>query len=497
MFQKDDVKVLHYKTGITTENKKHATQKILQERDFPPKLTAFKNSQYFKEHQGRFDILRKRHFIVNSFSLKTLAVRDDNNNLIGGMGYNFVRTLSEYYNSTMDYSYKGERNNRQMPNGSWNGFIGALSDSRADIAVWLGNRLTRFPYCDITVPAVNGPMVFFTSLPRARVKWYGIAFVFSSEVWLCIAISIVSVIPVYYYKYSIENTSDTGTRVYLSIMLPVGALLQIALNIPTKARGLSGLYLFYGIIISTFFNSNLISFLTLPELEHAPETPDELWKAQEYDIKYVYIPGTAGDLFFSHTKSPMYLDIKKRMKYLPYSSTTQSMMETALVPKTVQFQYDLIGHVNVAQNLTCQPGFVPMKMSRKPIFDLLLGFVLRKYSKLTETVSYNVGKLQNTGHFEKWFDQTLDIVRGRGIKWLKKVKAEDRREELGYRIVELAEEAMTSTTKPFTLMEFGLSFCCLIFGLSCGFVDFLMERYLPSVFGKSRLGLVEPVIVPL
>ncbi|CAG7827132.1 unnamed protein product [Allacma fusca] len=261
-------------------------------------------------------------------------------------------------------------------------------------------------------------------------------------------------------------------------MLPVGILLQIALKIPTRARGLSGLFLFYGIIINTFFNSNLMSFLTLPELEHVPETPEELWKMKEYDIKYLYFPGSAADLFFSHIKSPMYLDIKNRMKYLPPSATIQSMMETALVPKTAQFHYDLIGQMNVAQNLTFHAGFIPMKMSRTTIFNLFLGFLLRKYSKLTETVSYNVGKLQNSGHFEKWFEQTLDIVRGGGIKWLKKVKAEDRREELGYRIVELAEEAMTSTTKPFALMEFGLSFCCLAIGLFFGFASFLMERFL-------------------
>ncbi|CAG7784909.1 unnamed protein product [Allacma fusca] len=234
-------------------------------------------------------------------------------------------------------------------------------------------------------------------------------------------------------------------------MLPVRALLQVAPNIPTNARGFSGLFLFYGIIINTCFNSNLMSFLTLPELEHVPETPDELWKMQEYNIKYLHIPGTVPDVFFSPTKNPMHLGIKKRMEYLPLSSNIQSMMDTALVPKTAQLHYDLVGHISVAENLTFHPGFVPVKMSRKPIFDLLLGFVLRKYSKLTATVSYNVGKLQNTGNFEKWFEETLDIFRGRGIKWLKKIKAEERREELGYRIVELAGNAMTATTKPFTL----------------------------------------------
>ncbi|CAG7722940.1 unnamed protein product [Allacma fusca] len=119
-------------------------------------------------------------------------------------------------------------------------------------------------------------------------------------------------------------------------------------------------------------------------------------------------------------------------------------------------------------------------MSRRNIFDLPVGFALRKYSKLTETVSYNVGKLQNTGHFKKWFDHS-DIVRGRGISWLKKVKVEERREELGYGIVELAEAAMSSKTKPFTLMQFGLMFCCLVSGLTFGFACFLVESFVPFI----------------
>ncbi|CAG7817174.1 unnamed protein product [Allacma fusca] len=191
-----------------------------------------------------------------------------------------------------------------MRNGSWNGLLGALADSRLDIAAWLGNTEARNPYGDFTTAAVNIPLVFFTSLPRAAVKWYGMFFVFSNE-----------------------------------------------------------------------------------------------------------------------TKSPMYLDIKKGMKYLPRSSMTQSMMKTALESKTVQLEYDLIGQIIIAESLTIHPTFIPVKMSRTPLFDLPVSFVLRKYSKLTETVTVNVGKLQNTGHFKKWFDQSLDAIRSRGMSWLKNVKA--------------------------------------------------------------------------
>ncbi|CAG7734160.1 unnamed protein product [Allacma fusca] len=488
IFQQEDVKILHYKTGIATENSNNSTSLILEERGFPPKLTSFKADQYLKEQQDRFDILRQRHFNINSFHLKLQVVRDRNGNPIGGMGYNFVKTFTEYYNSTFDLSHEGAKNNKQMSNGSWNGLLGSLIDSRADIAIWLGNTETRSPYADFTTPAINLPLVFFTSLPRASVTWYGILFVFSKEVWVCIALSIVSVIPVYYFKIVVENHSHTGTEfLYLSIILPVCAILQEARNIPVQARGLSGLFLFYAIIVGTFFNSNLISFLTLPVLEHAPETPDELWKMLEYDIRYLYYPGAACDLFFSQTKSPMFMDIKKRMKYTPPSSATHSMMETAVMPKMAQLHYDLAGHIIVAENLTFHPAFVPVKMSRTPILDIPIGFVLRKYSQFTETVSYNVGKLQNTGHFKKWFDQTLDIVRGRGISWLKEVKTEERREELGYKVVELTEDAMSATTKPFTLVHFGLMFCCLVCGLSLGLACFLVEIFAPYSHKKSKI----------
>ncbi|CAG7667504.1 unnamed protein product, partial [Allacma fusca] len=279
LFQQDDVKFLQYKTGIVFEKNNNPTTIILQERGFPPELTSFNADHYLKERIGRLDILRQRHFIVNSLALKLQVVRDSNGRPVGGTGYNFVKTFIEYYNSTFSYSHEGAKNNKQMPNGSWNGLLGSLVDSKADIAVWLGNTETRHPYGDFTTSAINLPLVFFTSLPRASVKWYGILFVFSKEVWACVFLSTASVIPVYYFQISVKKHTHTGTEfLYLSIILPVSAILQEARNIPLKARGLSGLFLFYAIIIGIFFNSNLISFLTLPELEHAPETPDELWK---------------------------------------------------------------------------------------------------------------------------------------------------------------------------------------------------------------------------
>ncbi|CAG7731580.1 unnamed protein product [Allacma fusca] len=207
---------------------------------------------------------------------------------------------------------------------------------------------------------------------------------------------------------------------------------------------------------------------------------------KEYEIRILYLPGGACDQFFSQTKTPMYLDIKKRMKVIPLSAMAESMMETALGPKSVQLNFDLIGKMSVASNLTLYPGFHPVKMSRTPIFDLPMSFALRKYSKFTETVSFNVGKLHSTGHFKKWFDQSLDIVQTGGIKWLKKTKAVGKGENLGFKIVKLTEEAMRSKTKPFTLMQFGLVFCCLVSVLSFGFVCFLLEIFLSCLAMKKN-----------
>ncbi|CAG7722941.1 unnamed protein product [Allacma fusca] len=260
---------MQYKTGIVIENRNNRAEIILEERGFPPKLAYFKPDQYLmKDHQHRLDILRNRHFIVHSFALKLHVVRDTNGEPIGGMGYKFVKTFIEYYNSTFDFSHEGAKNNRQMRNGSWNGFIGALADSRADIAIWFGNTETRHPYVDITTPAINLPLVFFTPLPRASVKC-------NSSVLFQIF----------------------GRKKY-----------------------------WHEDVFSIYFT----------QLEHVPETPEELWKMQQYQIRYLSFPGAACDLFFSHAKSSMYLDIKNKMKYFPLSSTIQSMMETALVPKTAQ-----------------------------------------------------------------------------------------------------------------------------------------------------------------
>ncbi|CAG7830194.1 unnamed protein product, partial [Allacma fusca] len=445
-------------------------------------LTTSHVENYLEKLDFVDDVFRHRHLTIHSFPFKIHITRDKDGRPIGGLGYNFVRSMADKYNFTFDYRHENHTNHRQNADGSWNGFLAFAADCRTDMIVWFGDTYQRDPYLDFTPAVFNHPVVFFATLPKTKLNWYGIAYVFSSGTWLCVVISLLIVIPLFYARlryftsYETECCASTETPLFYSVVLPLCALLQQDCgSIPKNVRALMGLFLFYSIVIGTCFNSNLISFLTYPDSEPVPDSPQELSEMTDFTIKCMHYPGAAEDLFFTSTKIPLFLKIKARMENVNTKLMARTLMETVVGTKIAVINYLGIAMVEVVQNITLHPNFYPFKRARVPLFDNLVSIALRKYSKYTKIASKNVGMLQNTGHFEKWFDQTLDVVKKDGIRWLKKVRKEGPKHGLGYEVVKLTEEAMSSETKPFTLVHFGLAFYCLIWGLVLSSVWFMYE----------------------
>ncbi|CAG7724321.1 unnamed protein product, partial [Allacma fusca] len=366
IFAADDVQTLLYKTGIIS-SPSPAQGTILYESQLHKELRSLSKSEYMKVVSARFDILQNGNFIVLSYPFKIVILKSKSGGGVIGTGYNLVKTLGHKYNFTFEYRCDRYKQQNKMKNGSFNGFIGALAESRADMANFFAISTERYPYIDFTPMVINTPVVFFTSLSQINVK------------------------------------------------------------------------------------CNFMAFLTYPEAEHVPETPEELSSRTDYTIKYIHYPGGADDTFFSETVNPVYLKIKSRMEYVNPKLMTKTMIETAEGQHIATINYLTLGLVDVAQNVTWSRNFIPVKISKQPIIDSTVQVVLRKYSKLTETISVNTGRLQNTGHFDKWFEQVLDILMKDGVSWLKRLKKLGLTESLGHK---KTEEASRSTTKALNFTHF-------------------------------------------
>ncbi|CAG7723745.1 unnamed protein product [Allacma fusca] len=294
------------------------------------------------------------------------------------------------------------------------------------------------------------------------------------------------------------SSTNLDQSVFPIIILPFCALLQQSRTIPTSLRYLTGIFLFHSIVTGAFFNSNLISFLTYPEVEQPPGTPEELARSLDYKIKYINYPGAADDLFFSQTTAPTYLKIKRRMEYFSTKYMIKAMLETVVGRKTALINYHGLALLDIVQNATIHPDFVPLTAARAPIFECLVNIGLRKYSKLTEVVSSNTGILQNTGHFDKWFQQALDLVRKDGLAWLKTVRNSGLNQELAFQVVKLTEESMSCKTKPFGLAHLGLAFFSLISGTIVAILGFISEvltsAHLRNLWKRTYYSLNPPII---
>ncbi|CAG7721152.1 unnamed protein product [Allacma fusca] len=422
------------------------------------------------------DILKNRHLRATGYNLKNHIIRDSKGVPIGGMTYNLIKYVANNYNSSFHYHHNSWRNVRQNPDGTWNGFIGELINNNEDFGCWLGNTYLRHPYLDFTTHVKNSPFVFFSSLTKSQLKWDGILSAFDAFSWLCIILSVLLAIPVFYGYFCLKPAGTVASPLYVATILPTCAILQEARNIPRTVRHLSGLFLFYSIVINICFSSNLISVLTIPDVDALPETPDELAKTLDIRIKYIQFTGTISDVLFENSLSPTVLSIKRRMEFVKPGEMIQATIETSTHPRTVLFTYEQLGRIHVAENATLKSNFYPVKVSTVPITDIQANIALRKYSKFTEALSANVGRLQNTGHFQKWFEDILDHSRQQGMSWWKHVQTHGG-DGTYEKLVQISDEATLPDAKSFTLFHFVLMFSCLFCGAGFALVVFIIEVF--------------------
>ncbi|CAG7683136.1 unnamed protein product [Allacma fusca] len=432
--------------------------------------------------------LKFHHFNCESYPTKLHIVRDGSRRPIGGTTYNFLKVLGQHYNFTFQLKHEGYRNLKQNPNGTWNGFIGDLIANKVDLAFALGNSFQRNPYADFTSHNLFYNLVFFTPLPRVRIKWQAIFYPFHLDVWFCIGLSYLFVIPSLVVTIQKSRRHSLWTSIYLSVAFPFFVFLEYSVKMPKNTRFLTGMFLFYAIIISTCFNSNLISFLTFPESDPVPTTQEELSIMSDYKVDIMHYPGAACDILFSTTRNPMYLRIKSRLTRVPLVKASDSLVRTALNGKSVTIDYDVLGVINSANTLTITNGFEPVKISRTSILSVPVSALLRKYSRYTEAFSLNVRKLESTGHFLKWLKDIVSHGKINSVARYKQLGLQGENE-----LVKKLEELKELTTaranmKPFSLHNFVFCILCLLVGFFVSFLSFLCEICLSlKVYAESNV----------
>ena len=485
VFTQRSVQLLRYKIGVTSGSENSG--KLLHDRLHSSRNSIFSETGTAAELDSscrdKLAILRNKHLKAESYATKLHVLKGTDGRLLGGLGYEYFKTIAEYYNSTFEYIVDGYQNVGQMPNGSWHGLIGDLMNSHVDFVFWFGPTLSRYPYIDITTTALtNLDIGMITPMPRVRVSWKAVFYPFSVTVWAAVCVSTLLAVPVVYFLF--KNQSDPlltrGSSLMEVLAFVYGTLLQLSpAKVPKNGRYFVALYLIFAVTVSMFYNSKLASSIILPISDPVPNSIDDLAIMTSFNVNFIHYKGSSSEFFFKNSFDPSVQAVQARMTYVSPKNMVQALIRSAIDGNAVVINYSLISLMDAAENLTIQNS-LPVVKTGSPILSMLTYPALRKYSKYTETFSYNIGKLENTGHTQLWLRNIVDLLQRRGRAWCKEASQRNGDENTCGKLRKLADELLPHENRPFGTHHFTFCFASWVFGNIISILALLMERRTPK-----------------
>ncbi|CAG7684085.1 unnamed protein product [Allacma fusca] len=381
---------------------------------------------------------------------------------IAGYCFKFMETMTTRYNFTAKYYHKWGRL-QQYPNGTWGGPLGDLLYDRLDAYVGLVHNFERHPWVSFSTNILMVHLYFLTTFPHRVIKWEATFYPFDAHAWIVIFVTALLTTVVFLsYPEQKQNTMISQT------IFTFCAMLQQSVKKLPRPSWLAIVFLFYSIVISCCYNSNLISFLTFPEEEFIPRTAEELAEAQEYRIIFMHFPGGAGDSYFKHSESPVFVSLRNRFEY--ERDFLKCVTEAVLNPKTACLAWNMISSGLLAKNLSLLSTSFTLYKS-EPIISSTANVGLPKESKYFDLINQGAGWLQNTGHFHRWNQDALRLLKQRGRSWLL-----TRKNGSLYRQLErLMGEVFDMEKMPLDLRSFVVPFTTLFIGAILGSLIWLLE----------------------
>ena len=489
--------VLKFKWGIVSSNDNLLAESLLLEQPVP--FTRNVRFQLFPLESAvsvcdvNMKFLWNRHIVTDSYPTKVHRITNPKGVHVGGVTYKFLESIAKRNNFSFDYRFEGYRL-KQEPNGSWTGFLGDMIDGRADMVMMPVPSLGRFPWCDLTNPIFLLKFGLLTPLPSAGVEWTAIFLVFNVDVWVGIAVTFALSMLIFHTAFKADVIfrerpySRSSFEVFAAVLMIL--LRTEAPSLPKTARIFSAAFLAFSMYVGMFFDSNLTSFLTLPRIHPIPSTLKDLAQAPDYSVDFVHYVGATGTIYLEENADPLIRSVVSRMNYIPPLQSSEAVTNLVLQGKTVLIDYQELSMVSVAEKLTLYPGLYPVNIA-KPIIGFHTSVGLRRYSKYFEEVNTNVGRLGDTGHYQKWNQEALELARKYGRLSLKQSLAQNLPNVTQFyqKLVHATEKLiMGSSFKPFTLENFLFSFIALTCGTVGAFTAFTAELILTGLrrFWRQR-----------
>jgi hypothetical protein len=303
----------------------------------------------------------------------------------------------------------------EYPNGTWTGQVNEVLSGNADFATCVAETFRRHTVAEFSPTVFYEPIALITGHPNKEFVWYAIFWPLSPSVWAMIGVcSCLSVILIYFlvknHRHSTKGKDKPFTWKMDKIMEYIGqsflgqfdALPPQRQEIPPKIRVFLTVWLFFSFLVTTFYLSMLVGFLTFPVYEKIPETGEELAANPDFKVGITYIGG-AFSTFLRTSKSPMIMNLANRMELnSPFLCIRSSINE-----KKVCLGYEIMAQSFIhTDGLLSPEGRVlkkaPVQIHKQYLHSFPAGFLMAKRSVIVPNFSATVSAALSAGLLGEW-----------------------------------------------------------------------------------------------
>ncbi|XP_062909173.1 glutamate receptor 1-like isoform X5 [Mobula hypostoma] len=311
----------------------------------------------------------------------------------------------------------------------WNGMVGELVYSKADIAVApLTITLVREEVIDFSKPFMSlGISIMIKKPQKSKPGVFSFLDPLAYEIWMCIVFAYIGVSVVLFlvsrfspYEWqteeyeegpdtqSLEQTNEFG--IFNSLWFSLGAFMQQGCDISPRSlsgRIVGGVWWFFTLIIISSYTANLAAFLTVERMVSPIESAEDL--AKQTEIAYGTLDAGSTKEFFRRSKIAVFEKMWAYMKSAEPSVFVKTTEEgvTRVRKSKGKYAYLLESTMNeyIEQRKPCDTMKVGGNLDSKGY-----GVATPKGSPLRNPVNLAVLKLNEQGLLDKlknkwWYDK--------------------------------------------------------------------------------------------
>ncbi|CAG7831149.1 unnamed protein product [Allacma fusca] len=377
-----------------------------------PMLPRFKEI-YLYTGQNYFRIYQNIKILkVQGAPIVPHLTLDSQGEIQGGGKFTIMQTIANHLNYSVQIDPKG-RGTGIFKNGTWTGMTGAVYYRQVDLALLTSASVQRYGIVDIVCISPDS-ILFVAKHPQVKVQWRAIFHPFSLELWAAFGLSFLVISVTLYVALKEKHWRNISSSIFSPYRI---ALEQVCnLKVPALGKFVLSLWVFFMLIMTTGYRSDLVAHFSFPVLEDSPKDFNELSAREDYRIVFNYLSGTSFN-YFQTTRSGAPRSLFKRFVLQPGS--VKCILAASLDRNTACISWETPMKTRIAGNLSLPGGSKPLVYMSKPLVSFYTGFALQKNSILTEEFSRLVGILRDVGLVTKWDNDVYNNASILGKEWIR------------------------------------------------------------------------------